>query len=46
MIYIMNTKITSYYIYPAIGIARVGNSKTEYYIGPETPNQAIKEGVK
>ena len=42
----MKSEITSYYIYPAIGIARVGNSKTEYYIGPETPNQAIEEGVK
>lgn len=25
-------------IYPPIGIARVGNSVTEYYLGPEVPN--------
>src|SRR5262249_18215989 len=25
-------------IYPSIGIARVGNSKTEWYIGPEVPD--------
>jgi L-Lysine epsilon oxidase N-terminal/L-lysine epsilon oxidase C-terminal domain len=25
-------------IYPAIGIARVGNSPDEYFVGPETPN--------
>jgi hypothetical protein len=32
-------QITSYYIYPAIGIARVGNSKNEYLIAPEAPGQ-------
>lgn len=33
------TKITSLAIYPAIGIARVGNSPTEYFIGPTIPGQ-------
>ena len=31
-----NDQIVKAAIYPAIGIARVGNSKDEYYIGPET----------
>ncbi|MEO5654751.1 MAG: LodA/GoxA family CTQ-dependent oxidase, partial [Nitrosospira sp.] len=26
-----------YRIYPAIGIARIGNSKTGYFLGPESP---------
>lgn len=26
-----------YRIYPPLGIARIGNHKTEFYIGPETP---------
>lgn len=30
-------KIVKYSIYPAIGIARVGNSESEYFIGPEAP---------
>ena len=30
---------TKYYIYPAIGIARVGNSKDEFLIGPEITGQ-------
>lgn len=29
--------ITAVSIYPAIGIARVGNSATDYFIGPEIP---------
>ena len=29
------TRITAAKIYPAIGIARVGNSPTEFFIGPE-----------
>jgi len=37
----MNNTITHYYIYPAIGIARVGNSVDEFYIGPEAPDQQI-----
>jgi hypothetical protein len=28
-------RITTAKIYPAIGIARVGNSPTEFFIGPE-----------
>ncbi len=28
---------TIYRIYPAIGIARIGNSETEYFLGPEAP---------
>jgi hypothetical protein len=39
-------KIASYYVYPAIGIARVGNSTDEYYIGPEVPNQEIPMNFK
>lgn len=31
--------IVRYSIYPAIGIARVGNSETEYFIGPEAPGE-------
>jgi len=31
--------IVSYAIYPGIGIARVGNSPDEYFIGPEAPGQ-------
>lgn len=31
----MDTRIVKAAIYPAIGIARVGNSEEEYYIGPE-----------
>ncbi|MFQ3246681.1 MAG: hypothetical protein ACI9SP_003335 [Arenicella sp.] len=30
-------------IHPAIGIARVGNSKTEFYIGPEVINPAAQD---
>ncbi|XXT17510.1 LodA/GoxA family CTQ-dependent oxidase [Sorangium sp. So ce429] len=30
-------------IYPSIGIARVGNSPDEWFIGPETPNPAPKD---
>jgi hypothetical protein len=29
--------VVRYTISPCIGIAQVGNSKTEYYIGPEAP---------
>jgi L-lysine epsilon oxidase-like protein len=32
--------ITSIKIHPAIGIARLGNSSTEYFIGPEKPGYA------
>jgi hypothetical protein len=29
--------IVAYAIYPGIGVARVGNSPDEYFIGPEVP---------
>ena len=29
---------TIYKIHPAIGVARVGNSPTEFFIGPESPD--------
>ena len=32
--------IKEYRIYPAIGISRVGNSETDYFIGPESPGIA------
>eukprot|EP00479_Gromia_sphaerica_P015426 TRINITY_DN9790_c0_g1_i1.p1 TRINITY_DN9790_c0_g1~~TRINITY_DN9790_c0_g1_i1.p1 ORF type:complete len:190 (+),score=21.24 TRINITY_DN9790_c0_g1_i1:96-665(+) len=31
------TKIAAVKIYPAFGVGRVGNSPTDYFIGPETP---------
>jgi hypothetical protein len=34
---------TIYRIYPAIGIARIGNSETEYFLGPEAPG-IVPEG--
>ncbi|MEM9821668.1 MAG: LodA/GoxA family CTQ-dependent oxidase, partial [Bacteroidota bacterium] len=33
------SKVKSVAIYPAIGIARVGNSSNEYFIGPTIPGQ-------
>lgn len=39
----MSNAKTKYYIYPAIGIARVGNSPTGVYFGPETPTQLPPE---
>ncbi|WDE09023.1 hypothetical protein SG34_030055 [Thalassomonas viridans] len=33
-----------YYIYPAIGIARVGNSESEYLISPDVINQPFDAG--
>ena len=35
-------KITLIKIHPAIGIARLGNSTTEYFIGPERPAAHVK----
>src|SRR6266404_566868 len=35
-------KITSIKIHPAIGIARLGNSPAEYFIGPEWPGAHVK----
>jgi len=34
-------KIASCAIHPAVGIARVGNSLTGYFIGPEVPNRPV-----
>jgi hypothetical protein len=34
-------KIASCAIHPAVGIARVGNSLTGYFIGPELPNRPV-----
>ncbi|SEK55934.1 LodA/GoxA family CTQ-dependent oxidase [Nitrosovibrio tenuis] len=33
---------TIYRIYPAIGIARIGNSETAYFLGPESPGLVPK----
>jgi hypothetical protein len=35
-------KIQKLKIHPAIGVARIGNHPTEFYIGPEMPNGSIK----
>jgi hypothetical protein len=37
-----NGSITRYVIYPGIGIARVGNSENEYFVGPEAPGEVIQ----
>src|SRR5260370_29431737 len=34
--------ITSIKIHPAVGIARLGNSPSEYFIGPERPGAHVK----
>lgn len=34
--------ITNLKIHPSIGVARIGNHPTEFYIGPEVPNGFIK----
>ncbi len=34
-------KIAYCQIYPGVGIARIGNSPTEFFIGPETPGQTV-----
>ena len=34
-----NQQIVSYKIHPGLGIARVGNSPTEFYVGPLTPGE-------
>jgi hypothetical protein len=33
--------VVSCRIHPAIGVARVGNSKSEYFLGPEVPRQKL-----
>ena len=35
-------QITSCKIYPGIGLARMGNSPNEFFIGPEAPGHAVK----
>ncbi len=37
----MNKSNKKYYIYPAVGIARVGNSESEFLVSPEVINQKI-----
>ncbi|MDB4986675.1 MAG: hypothetical protein JWN04_1853 [Myxococcaceae bacterium] len=37
------TTHTSYRIHPGIGIARLGDSPTEYFVGPEAPGRAVPE---
>lgn len=39
-------EITQFYIYPAIGIARVGNSPDKFFIGPEAPEQTYPKEFK
>ncbi len=41
MVKIMPDKdpIVRYVIHPCLGIARVGNSETEYFTGPEAPGE-------
>lgn len=36
----MSDDIVRAVIYPAIGVARVGNSRNEWFLGPETPDPA------
>ena len=36
----MDQTIVRAAIHPAIGVARVGNSSSSYFYGPEVPNQA------
>lgn len=37
---------TTYRIHPAIGIARLGNSKTGWFVGPERPGQKPQDSYK
>lgn len=34
---------TSYRVHPAIGIARLGDSPTEFFVGPEAPGRVVPE---
>ena len=36
------TKVKSCKIYPAVGISRLGNSATEFFIGPELPGVTVE----
>ncbi|MEM7184649.1 MAG: LodA/GoxA family CTQ-dependent oxidase [Spirochaetota bacterium] len=40
---VRDTEIIRAVIHPGIGVARVGNAETEYYIGPEVTNPVTKE---
>lgn len=42
----MTTSTVKYLIYPAIGIARVGNSETAHLISPEITNQVLDSDIK
>jgi len=42
----MDTKITRAGIHPAINIARIGDSATEYFIGPEVREPAKVDQVE
>src|SRR4051794_21793970 len=35
-------KIAYCKIYPGVGIARIGNSPDEFFVGPETPGQTVE----
>src|ERR1700755_1751849 len=41
-------EVVRYAVYPCIGIARVGNSPDEYFVGPEAPGEIPRPdgGVK
>src|SRR5262249_54502967 len=39
----MDDEIVRAAIHPAIGVARIGNSDNEYFIGPEVPEPAPRE---
>jgi len=39
-----DTRIVRAAIHPALGIARIGNSKNEFYIGPEVTNLEPPQG--
>ncbi|MEQ9239112.1 LodA/GoxA family CTQ-dependent oxidase [Coleofasciculus sp. E2-BRE-01] len=43
-----NPKITKCAIYPAIGIARIGNAPDDFYLAPEIPGQPaeVENGYK
>ena len=41
----MNMECNRYYIYPAVGIARVGNSESDFLISPELKNQELDQQI-
>lgn len=38
-----DTTVVRAAIHPGIGVARVGNAKTEYYVGPQVPNPKAED---